>query len=272
MENLDLSQLQKKRILRALTNNTGLTLKLRASQLDGNNQFMLTLPQQKRLKKARHSNTGVQLKLSISQLKRNRKGGMLGEGFFDDMVSGFKIGFSAPLKGVELLGREAQHALSKKKPKPIPEDQKPFVYEFSRRAKRAGKDPISYAQTAEGRKIMASLMNEYKRRTGKGVEGGALPLIPLIISALPAISKATAITKTAQKAVGETVTDEDRSKIQNRLDYLERERNRKPEKINFDAYEQGDSLLYKGSGQEKKTTKKKQCQCHMIGNGVRVEL
>ena len=73
-----LSADQKKKLAKALSNKSSITLRLTKSNLTGNDMLMLTATQLKRIKKAMTNKTGVDLKISKTQIRSVvQKGGSL---------------------------------------------------------------------------------------------------------------------------------------------------------------------------------------------------
>ena len=73
-----LSADQKKKLAKALSNKSSITLRLTKSDLTGNDMLMLTATQLKRIKKAMTNKTGVDLKISKTQIRSVvHKGGSL---------------------------------------------------------------------------------------------------------------------------------------------------------------------------------------------------
>ena len=73
-----LSADQKKKLAKALSNKSAITLRLTKSDLTGNDMLMLTSTQLKRIKKALSNKTGVDLKISKTQIRSVvQKGGSL---------------------------------------------------------------------------------------------------------------------------------------------------------------------------------------------------
>ena len=73
-----LSADQKKKLAKALSNKSSITLRLTKSDLTGNDMLMLTATQLKRIKKAMTNKTGVDLKISKTQIRSViQKGGSL---------------------------------------------------------------------------------------------------------------------------------------------------------------------------------------------------
>ena len=73
-----LSADQKKKLAKALSNKSSITLRLTKSNLTGNDMLMLTATQLKRIKKAMTNKTGVDLKISKTQIRSVvHKGGSL---------------------------------------------------------------------------------------------------------------------------------------------------------------------------------------------------
>ena len=73
-----LSADQKKKLAKALSNKSSITLRLGKSDLTGNDMLMLTATQLKRIKKAMTNKTGVDLKISKTQIRSViQKGGSL---------------------------------------------------------------------------------------------------------------------------------------------------------------------------------------------------
>ena len=73
-----LSANQKKKLAKALSNKSSITLRLTKSDLTGNDMLMLTATQLKRIKKAMTNKTGVDLKISKTQIRSVvHKGGSL---------------------------------------------------------------------------------------------------------------------------------------------------------------------------------------------------
>ena len=73
-----LSADQKKKLAKALSNKSSITLRLTKSDLTGNDILMLTSTQLKRIKKAINNKTGVDLKISKTQIRSVvQKGGSL---------------------------------------------------------------------------------------------------------------------------------------------------------------------------------------------------
>ena len=73
-----LSADQKKKLAKALSNKSSITLRLTKSDLSGNDMLMLTATQLKRIKKAMTNKTGVDLKISKTQIRSVvHKGGSL---------------------------------------------------------------------------------------------------------------------------------------------------------------------------------------------------
>ena len=73
-----LSTDQKKKLAKALSNKSSITLRLTKSDLTGNDMLMLTATQLKRIKKAMTNKTGVDLKISKTQIRSVvQKGGSL---------------------------------------------------------------------------------------------------------------------------------------------------------------------------------------------------
>ena len=73
-----LSANQKKKLAKALSNKSSITLRLTKSDLTGNDMLMLTATQLKRIKKAMTNKTGVDLKISKTQIRSVvQKGGSL---------------------------------------------------------------------------------------------------------------------------------------------------------------------------------------------------
>ena len=73
-----LSTDQKKKLAKALSNKSAITLRLTKSDLTGNDMLMLTSTQLKRIKKALSNKTGVDLKISKTQIRSVvQKGGSL---------------------------------------------------------------------------------------------------------------------------------------------------------------------------------------------------
>ena len=73
-----LSTDQKKKLAKALSNKSSITLRLTKSDLTGNDMLMLTATQLKRIKKAMTNKTGVDLKISKTQIRSVvHKGGSL---------------------------------------------------------------------------------------------------------------------------------------------------------------------------------------------------
>ena len=73
-----LSADQKKKLAKALSNKSAITLRLTKSDLTGNDMLMLTATQLKRIKKAMTNKTGVDLKISKTQIRSVvQKGGSL---------------------------------------------------------------------------------------------------------------------------------------------------------------------------------------------------
>jgi hypothetical protein len=73
----DLSDFQKQNVAYAVINNTGITLKLNYSQLNGDFKIPLTNRQITRIGKKKNVKKGIVLKLSVNQLKQMRKSGGL---------------------------------------------------------------------------------------------------------------------------------------------------------------------------------------------------
>jgi hypothetical protein len=71
----NLSDLQKQNVAYAVINNTGITLKLNNSQLNGDFKIPLTNRQITRINKKQNLKKGIVLKLSVNQLKQMRKSG-----------------------------------------------------------------------------------------------------------------------------------------------------------------------------------------------------
>ena len=73
-----LSANQKRKLAKALSNKSAITLRLTKSDLTGNDMLMLTATQLKRIKKALSNKTGVDLKISKTQIRSVvQKGGSL---------------------------------------------------------------------------------------------------------------------------------------------------------------------------------------------------
>ena len=73
-----LSQGQKQRLAKALSNRSAITLRLSKTDLSGNDSLMLTQTQLKRIKKAMGNNTGVDLNISKTQIRHLvQRGGSL---------------------------------------------------------------------------------------------------------------------------------------------------------------------------------------------------
>ena len=65
---VNLSAGQKKRLAKALSNRSPITIRLSNSDLTGSHQLMLTITQLKRIRKAMNNGTGVDLKISKTQI------------------------------------------------------------------------------------------------------------------------------------------------------------------------------------------------------------
>ena len=70
-----LSQGQKQRLAKALSNRSAITLRLSKTDLSGNDSLMLTQTQLKRIHKAMNNNTGVDLNISKTQIRHLVKHG-----------------------------------------------------------------------------------------------------------------------------------------------------------------------------------------------------
>ena len=72
---VNLSDNQKRSFASAMNNNTPLTLRLKHSNLTGNDELMLTKTQPKRIQKSLNNGTGVDIKISKTQIRKVAKQG-----------------------------------------------------------------------------------------------------------------------------------------------------------------------------------------------------
>ena len=72
---VNLTDNQKRSLASAMNNRTPLTLRLKHSNLSGNDQLMLTKTQLKRIKKSLANGTGVDIKISKTQIRKVAKQG-----------------------------------------------------------------------------------------------------------------------------------------------------------------------------------------------------
>ena len=70
---VNLSDGQKDKLARALSNKSAITIRLTKSDLTGSDDMMLTKTQLKRIKKAMNNSTGVDLKIRKTQPCRTRR-------------------------------------------------------------------------------------------------------------------------------------------------------------------------------------------------------
>ena len=72
---VNLTDNQKKSLASAMNHNTPLTLRLKHSNLTGNDELMLTKTQLKRIQKSLNNGTGADIKISKTQIRKVAKQG-----------------------------------------------------------------------------------------------------------------------------------------------------------------------------------------------------
>ena len=72
---VNLTDNQKRSLASAMNNRTPLTLRIKHSNLSGNDELMLTKTQLKKIKKSLNNGTGVDIKISKTQIRKVAKKG-----------------------------------------------------------------------------------------------------------------------------------------------------------------------------------------------------
>ena len=107
-----LSQGQKQRLPKALSNRSAITLRLTRTDLSGNDMLMLTKTQLKRIQKAMNNDTGADLKISKTQIRHVvQKGGSLWSSLLNLGMRALPVASKAASKLVPGLATGAMQAL-----------------------------------------------------------------------------------------------------------------------------------------------------------------
>src|SRR5271156_210202 len=114
---INLSNIQKQKIARALRDNKAIAIKLRSSDLQGKEKIHLTRRQINKIKKCKTKGVGCLLRLSIAQLKYNVKHGSGFEQWLP--LIGSVLG---PILGT--LGKKAVEHFIPDQPQPQQQQQK----------------------------------------------------------------------------------------------------------------------------------------------------
>jgi hypothetical protein len=186
---LGLSDLQKTKLVRAVKNGEGISLKLDNSQLTGNDKILLTKRQVNKIEKAKSKGIGVVVAFSKQQLHKNRA---LQGGFLQALLPIMK-GLAGPLLGSLLtpissaignrVGRAIQGNGIKKKHNPLA----PVSNNEQVRAQiQAPQDTLQHGQI-----------------TQEAIDGGFLPLLamaaaPLIGNVLGSLFRGQGLTPMGQ--------------------------------------------------------------------------
>ena len=109
---VNLSDGQKDKLARALSNKSAITIRLTKSDLTGSDDMMLTKTQLKRIKKAMSNGTGVDLKISKTQISHVvQEGGSLWSSLFSLGTKALPYATKAITKAVPALATGALQAL-----------------------------------------------------------------------------------------------------------------------------------------------------------------
>ena len=109
---VNLSDGQKDKLARALSNKSAITIRLTKSDLTGSDDMMLTKTQLKRIKKAMNNSTGVDLKISKTQISHVvQEGGSLWSSLFSLGTKAFPYATKAVSKVAPALATGALQAL-----------------------------------------------------------------------------------------------------------------------------------------------------------------
>ena len=109
---VNLSDGQKDKLARALSNKSAITIRLTKSDLTGSDDMMLTKTQLKRIKKAMNNNTGVDLKISKTQISHVvQEGGSLWSSLFSLGTKALPYATKAVTKVAPALATGALQAL-----------------------------------------------------------------------------------------------------------------------------------------------------------------
>ena len=109
---VNLSDGQKDKLARALSNKSAITIRLTKSDLTGSDDMMLTKTQLKRIKKAMNNRTGVDLKISKTQISHVvQKGGSLWSSLFSLGTKALPYATKAVTKVAPALATGALQAL-----------------------------------------------------------------------------------------------------------------------------------------------------------------
>ena len=109
---VNLSNGQKDKLARALSNKSAITIRLTKSDLTGSDDMMLTKTQLKRIKKAMSNGTGVDLKISKTQIRHVvQEGGSLWSSLFSLGTKALPYATKAITKAVPALATGAVQAL-----------------------------------------------------------------------------------------------------------------------------------------------------------------
>ena len=109
---VNLSDGQKDKLARALSNKSAITIRLTKSDLTGSDDMMLTKTQLKRIKKAMNNSTGVDLKISKTQISHVvQEGGSLWSSLFSLGTKALPYATKAVTKVAPALATGALQAL-----------------------------------------------------------------------------------------------------------------------------------------------------------------